>query len=475
MMRVIVRGCAVLAVLALTYRCRAEEAETFVRLEVSPAPAPRPSLKYQLLPEFQELNPGNPCLGYLKCFTNQQALFFNKDEIARREKWLTMPLKELRAKEIVHYGGFVPRYADHAARLDTPDWQVLLTLKAEGAATLLPDVMEIRSLANVLMIRFRAEIALGKFDDAIRSAKTLLALARHLDAHPTMVGALTGQAIVQMAFDRIEELIQQPGCPNLYWALTNLPVPLITLARGTAGERDIFLDVFRGLDESAAMSDEQIKIFIAPLDPMLSAGNPIKPGDDVASRLVARTRDQKTVNDAIQRLEGLGFSQERLKTFPPKQIILLDEKFTYEERRDEILRLLSLPLWQTYALARQIAPVDALGDDPSRPLYVKPFLEALLPVPRSRARLDRRIALLRHVEGLRMFADAHGGTLPESLSQVPVPLPDDPFTGKPFSYTLQKDKGGDGRGDFAELRGNPPPGDEEDGRFRVRYNVRIRR
>ena len=48
-------------------------------------------------------------------------------------------------------------------------------------------------------------------------------------------------------------------------------------------------------------------------------------------------------------------------------------------------------------------------------------------------RLERRINLLRLVEALRIHAAAHGGKLPESLSQVSeVPIPDDPATGHPF-------------------------------------------
>ena len=32
---------------------------------------------------------------------------------------------------------------------------------------------------------------------------------------------------------QIEQLVQQPGCPNLYWALTALPAPCIDLRAPT--------------------------------------------------------------------------------------------------------------------------------------------------------------------------------------------------------------------------------------------------
>ena len=97
-----------------------------------------------------------------------------------------MPLKELPAQDLKEYGRFALSQADWAARLDNPDWQVLLKLKADGIELLLPEVQQIRSLARALQVRFRAEIAQCRFDDAIRTAKTMFAISRHLGEHPTL-------------------------------------------------------------------------------------------------------------------------------------------------------------------------------------------------------------------------------------------------------------------------------------------------
>ena len=132
------------------------------------------------------MNPGNPIQNYLKCFMEQQKFFFDKEAFERREKLLAMPLKELPAQELQDYGGFALSQADWAARLDTPDWQILLKLKTDGVSLLLPDVQQMRSLAKALKVRFRAEVALGRFDDALRTAKTMFAMSRHLGEHPTL-------------------------------------------------------------------------------------------------------------------------------------------------------------------------------------------------------------------------------------------------------------------------------------------------
>jgi hypothetical protein len=457
--------CAALAAFALSSRADepATNPETLIRLTVQPAPAPRPALRYLLLPELKEMNPGNPIQGYLKCFMEQQTFFFNKESLERRDKMASLPLKELPAQELLDFGGAALRQADWAARLDKPDWQILLNLKAEGYSVLLPDVQQLRALAYALRVRFRAELALGRFDDALRTAKTMFAMARHLGEHPTFVGDLVGIAVANVAISPLEEMLEQPGCPNLYWALTNLPTPLVPLDVGSEGERVWIVTGFRDLDESAPMTEDQIKRFIAHIDPVLRIDEtkPDKPKEVIRPWLDARNKDEALLRAARRRLVEAGLSEERVQKFPPDQVLLLDEKYAYEIRRDDLMKLINLPAWQAEALTDQEKATKALRT------ALFPFEPALHKVRRSQARLDQRIALLRHVEALRMYAAAHNGNLPAKLSEVPVPLPDDPFTGKPFRYEVT--------GNTAHLRGSPPVGEEKSAPFNVHYEVTIRK
>ena len=243
--------------------------ETLIRLTVESASAPKPALRYQLLPELKEMNPGNPIENYLKCFMEQQKFFFDKETFERREKLLTMPLTELSVQELEDYGGFALKQADWAARLDNPDWQILLKVKTDGVALLLPDVQQMRPLANALKVRFRAEVALGRFDDAIRTAKTMFAMSRHMSEHPTLVGNLVGISIAYLAINPLEEMLEHPQCPNLYWALTKLPVPLVPIDMGMGGERALVLSEFRGLNEKAPLSADELSKFITHTDMLI--------------------------------------------------------------------------------------------------------------------------------------------------------------------------------------------------------------
>ena len=57
------------------------------------------------------------------------------------------------------------------------------------------------------------------------------------------------------------------------------------------------------------------------------------------------------------------------------------------------------------------------------------------------ARNDRRIAVLRVIELLRIYGASHDGKLPEQLADIAeVPIPIDPVTGLPFDYRLEGGK-----------------------------------
>jgi len=441
--------------------CRADGTdsapETLIKLNVAAAPAPKPALRYLLLPDLRELNPGNPVQGYMKCMMEEHNFLFDKEAFERRERLLAMPLKELPAQDLYEYGGSALCQTDRAARLDNPDWQILLKLKSDGIGALLPELQQLRGLARALKLRFRAEVALGCFDDAIRTAKTMFAMTRHLGEHPTLVGDLVGIAIAFQAIEVLDEMLEQPGCPNLYWALTHLPSPLVPLDKGFEGERVMILWVFRNLDENAPMTVDQLKRFSEPLEVLLANEPPAQ--RTARAWLDARTKDKAKLAAARRRLVEFGLPEERLLRFPADQVILLDEKRELEVRFDELVKTMSFPTWQTEALASLI------------PSHREPslFADALVPstynVHRARARLDQRIALLRTVEVLRLHAAERNDTLPAKLSEVSVPLPVDPFTGKPFRYDLA--------GATAHLRGSPPTGEEKNASFNMHYEVML--
>jgi hypothetical protein len=409
--------------------------ETLIRLTVQPRAAPKPALRYLLLPELKEMTPGNPIPNYLKCLLEQ-------DATADRE---TIDRATL-------------RLADRAARMDKPDWQILLKVKTDGVGLLLPDVQKLRSLANALQARFHTEVGLRHFDDALVTAKTMFAMSRHLGEHPTLIGDLVGIAIAFVAIGPLEEMLQQPGCPNLYWALTNLPDPLVSLDKGVEGERVLIGSEIHDLDDRAPMSADQIRKVITHIDRLREFDR--KPKKPSTQAWLDARKDAESVAAARRRLVEAGLPEERLRRFPAEQVILLDERREYEVRRDEIMKLMKLPTWQVEVLMAQAKSAP-------EPALFAFFVPAVEKVRRAQGRLEQRIALLRHVEALRLYAATHDGRLPEKLAEITVPLPPDPFTGQPFRYRVD--------GATAHLRGRPPRGMEKEPGYNVHYEVTIQK
>jgi hypothetical protein len=443
--------------------------ETVIRMKVRPAPAPKPALKYQLLPELREMNPGNPIQAYSLCFAEQQNFWHNKEAWEKRDKWEKMPLKELPLKEMRQSGydeGKPLRYADDAARLDTLDWQILLPMKREGPKLLLPNLQQLRSLAFALKVRFRVEIAEHRFEDALATAKTMLAMSRHLGEHPTLIGYLVGSAVANLAIaGPLEEMIQQPGSPNLFWALTDLPSPFLDLRKARQGER-ILPDIdteLAGLDDRQPMTEIQLRKIVERVRALLELinGPGTVPEQTVREWLETRTKDKAHVRAARKRLaQALAPTDAtKFESFPPLQIVLLDEKLTFEVRHDERMKALALPYWQAHTIFAAI----------SRPkkeemLFVS-ILSEVGKIKMTQARLDQRLGLLRCVEALRLYAAEHEDKLPAKLDDIKLPLPVDAVTGKPFIYEL--------KGDTAIVRGTPPPGTEKILPYHVRYEVTI--
>src|SRR5438045_1520568 len=127
-------------------------------LDVQPMAAPVPALKYTLLPEVAEMNPGNAVPAYLKCYAEQNNFFFGKEAVEERERLLKCPLTDIKPGSLKGYGGSALRQADYAARLEYADWNLLPQMREHGYMLLIPEVQQIRVLAIALVVRGRGQL-----------------------------------------------------------------------------------------------------------------------------------------------------------------------------------------------------------------------------------------------------------------------------------------------------------------------------
>jgi hypothetical protein len=338
--------------------------------------------------------------------------------------------------------------------VSTIDFQILGDIRKHGAFTLLPEIQKLRELAAALKVRLRGEIAEKKFDEAVGTVKTLFKLGHQLGEHPTLIGNLVGLAIVSLTTSCLEEMIQEGG-PNLYWALVNLPEPLVSLRTGAQAERMIFLSDLRQLERDTPASLQAVEKALAAFERLLKVQAEVK--FDLREYVKERARKPDLVTAARSRLVEYGLKADVVQRMPAEQVVLLDEQRVYEERLDGVTKWLGLPYWK--AAGRLTAAQK--GEEGA--------LTRLLPqghkVMRAQARVEQRLKMLQVLEALRLHAAANKGALPKTLDEVDLPLPVDPYTGKPFGYAVEGGK--------AVIRGTPPKGEEKVAVYNVVYELKV--
>jgi hypothetical protein len=440
------------------------ETERFVALNVRPAATPVPALRYQLLPEVSELNPGNAATGYLKCFVERPVNLFTKEAAEERERILSGPLTDVKPGALRDYGGHALRQADDAARLEYCDWNVLPRVRAEGYLLVLPEVQSLRDLASALAVRCRRQIADKDYEGAVHTLKTIFALARHMGDLPSIITGQVGAAIAQLGLNQIEDLIQQPDAPNLYWALTGLPAPLVEIRKSVSSNRAITATIFGPLlDRNRIWNSEDIS---AMMQKMKATGAMSEASEDDRKQFEAwfqaRLKDEAWLDDARKGLVESRYPRDLVGKYPPEQVLLYHLYRKSRVNYDEAFKWIPVPYWQSAGplAALQKAPTDV----EEKLTQMMPF--AVAKIKASHVRLEQQLALLRAVEAVRLEAAQNGGKAPANLSDLNVPVPVDPVTGKPFEYQAD--------GSTATLAGKSIP-ISGGGTIRYRYAVRLRK
>ncbi|WP_020467855.1 hypothetical protein [Zavarzinella formosa] len=469
------RGRALLLLL-VAIPLQAEEAKPVantVEISVSPAAPPVPALKIMFQPSLKELVPGNPVLGYLKCFMEQDNLYANKEVSEDREKMMAMPLAELKNfkpgtynyGDLKYYGGVSSKNARRATRMETPDWNIVGEMQENGYNTLLPEIQKLRTLSKVVALKTRGEIMAGDFDEAATDITVILTLAKHLGEHPTYIGTLVGLAIAQTGLDRIAELIQQPKAPNLYWALSTLPQPLVRQERAVLGELMMSPVGLRNLTDPAKVwgkeEIQQAREFAAIVGSFDHLSKEKR--EEIDKWLKSRLKDKEWLDRARLDLVSPTRSGQMLEKYPPEQVVFLAIISKAEARQHESMKYAMLPFHQ---VQEQLMASEPNSEMPPE-VAVTYSLSVWLRKPRvAQARLEQRIALLRSVEAVRLYAAANEGKLPPDLKATGVPVPLDPVTGGPIQYQVTDGK--------AVIHGAPPKGLEKDPTW-IRYVVSVRK
>jgi hypothetical protein len=314
------------------------------------------------------------------------------------------------------------------------------------------------AFTQLLRLRARLEMADARLDDAVRTVQTGFSLARHAAESPDQISCVIACGIASGMALEVEEFVQLPGSPNLYWALSDLPRPMIDLRKALQMER-LWAGLVPDLRDTklGPLSRPQVESLAGQLDRLLSGG--FKPVQGDMRKWFLSFKQDEVPAQAKKALIAAGRNAQQLDAMPPLQVWVLYQLHEFDRYYDEILKGQSLPYWQARPHWQRLKAQIKVEIKPGAAMSL--VWVGLTPVEKvvfASVRVERHLAALRCIEAIRLYAAGHGGQVPQKLADITeVPVPIDPVTGQDFEYKVE--------GRQIRLSAPPPPGEQP--RFRA--------
>ena len=395
--------------------------------------------------------------------------FPNSLELLASGTWLSCPIGEIpreQARKYLEPFQNALKEIELAALRSTCDWE--FDQRKEGIYLILPEIQDMRGLARIMSLKARLAILDGKTDEAMHWIETGLVMGRHVGQGPLAIQALVGISIGRIMTRCLEDLIQAPGGPSLYWALADRPRPFIDMRRPMEGERVSPRKEVPELGEldRGAWSLDQARRFADTLNASssprpewrCSRTTAAPPMDlrDLSRRLGMAAMAAKIYPEAKRALIAGGRPEAQVEAMPVFQVAALYTMQEYQRLRDDSYKWMNVPYWQSNTRAHranQLTKEQKLAN----PL-LSMMCERLGPALNSRRfapiRLERELDMLQCIEAIRLYVSTHEGKLPATLEAITdTPAPFDPATGRPFLYQAS--------GDSATLSALAPPGSND--------------
>ena len=363
------RRCAFvgwLAAAALVSSARANAQEGAVKptpIVLRPAAAPVPALKYQLLPDHRTPAPGNAAIFYHRAIEmsleqqSREQRARSRTEANSIPDWVQGPLSAIPrepAKRLLEASRNALHEVELGARRPTCDWG--FEQREQPVELLIGEIQQMRALIRLVSLRARLAVLDGHLDDAVHWIQTGFAMARHTSLGPVLIQSLIGVSMSQVMCIPLEDLIQAPGAPSLYWALAHRNRPLIDFSASLEGERFLLereIPSLRELD-GPAWSVEKAREFSTELQRKLSRHADVADGSESSGlrswthRLGMAAVILQVYPEAKRGLIAQGRTVEQVEAMPAVQVASLYTFQQYEQFRDDVLKWTCLPYYQAY-------------------------------------------------------------------------------------------------------------------------------
>ena len=233
-----------------------------------------PALKHRLTLRERELKPGNAATHYSRAFPEGgvEAIWkrlqkeYGDEEVhqlvrPRQSRSTKLPLEKAR-KAAASFQDLIDNFVSPGSeRLDC-DWGHGIITELRGPdiyAFRLPEIQAMRAISRGLMLAARVAVADRDYPQALNLLRMNYRLGENVAKSPFIVSGLVGLAICGMGNAEVIEVIASPDSPNLYWALAELPRPIVALRQSIRHELSFNIAIFPFMDspETTQHSPEQ--------------------------------------------------------------------------------------------------------------------------------------------------------------------------------------------------------------------------
>lgn len=437
---------------------------TVIKMEVTPADEPVPAFKHRLVYDRHQRLPGNRPQWYARAYP---------EETYAHRVWLEATSRDDDAFNDYYVFGtpisavdwdkfekprsaarsLMDTYLAPGAQRRDCDWGIDADrlVGPEAIAFLLPEFQGSRRFARMANAAVREAIAQRRYDDALRYLRTEYQLGRDVAEEPILVCCLIGVAMHGTANGGLTDLIAAPDSPNLYWALSELPSPPVSI--GEAMNADLALPervfpILEGAETTERTAAEWNaawqRLVLQSQDGTINSDTRLSEG--LLGQLVPTLFGLTGYSHAKERLVAWGHDPAEVEAMAVGRVLTIYTakviRIAADEHRKAHIADLSMSQSrrQGHAADQLLGKMRPLSDHPDREIV--PIVSWLMPathaVKTAEMRVARDIAALRVIEALRMHAARNEDRFPHTLEDVTcVPVPDNPATDKAFIYHLR--------------------------------------
>ncbi len=202
-----------------------KEKNHITQLILHPAKAPEPQNKYRLLLKPEELSDTDAVPLYKKAIL----LLPNNLDMDQIHKWRKIPIAKLprrQVKTVLQQCDSALQLLEKASSCKKCDWTYVEEHELDN---LMLKMRKYRIFPFLLDLQVRLQIADKQYDNALRTIQTGIAMANNFGKSPNIIQGMVGVAFGGIVCQQLDQFVQNPDSPNLYWALRELPQPLVDL------------------------------------------------------------------------------------------------------------------------------------------------------------------------------------------------------------------------------------------------------